>query len=170
MSAGRGSQVTPPSAPEAAPVDDAGAAGGGPLPLEAPQPPLSPPFRWRPHILAALGCATVAPFTALAWPFALFTGFVAGRLLLRRERGRPPVGTDLAVTVLLLAVGGAGMFVFGIALGGIVALAITWMAAQSERRVWMGTPRQQLLARVLVVGLPALVWLLLLSGPAPAGA
>jgi hypothetical protein len=70
----------------------------------------------------------------------------------------------------LIVLGVFAMLLFGIVIGGLIAFLITTLAAESERRAWMGTTRQQLLARVLVVGLPALLWLLLLSGPGPAGA
>jgi hypothetical protein len=132
--------------------------------------PAGPRFRWLPQVLVALGCATVTPFTALAWPFALFTGFVVGRILLMRGRGRPPRGAALAAAGVAVATGFLGMMVFGIAIGGLISFAIVALAAEAERRAWTGTPRQQVLARVLVVALPTLVWVLLLSGPAPAGA
>jgi hypothetical protein len=131
--------------------------------------PDRPRFRWLPHLLVALGCAAVAPFTALAWPFALFTGFVVGRVLLLRANGTPPTGSAAVGVGALVAAGFLGMIVFGIAIGGLVAFLIVGLAAESERRAWMGTPRQQIVARIIVVALPTLVWLLLLSGPAPAG-
>lgn len=134
--------------------------------IAAPEPPR---FRWLPQLLVALGCAAVTPFTALAWPFALATGFVVGRVLLVRARGTPPSGPARIAAGALVAVGFVGMMVFGIAIGGLVAFLIVALAAESEKRAGSGTPRQQVLARVLVVALPTLVWLLLLSGPAPAG-
>jgi hypothetical protein len=127
-----------------------------------------PRFRWLPQVLVALGCAAVAPFTALAWPFALFTGFLVGRVLLQRRHG-PPSGRPAKVAAwVAIGAGFLGMMVFGLAIGGLISFAIVALAAESERRASSGSPRQQVLARVLVVVLPTLVWLLLLSGPPPA--
>jgi len=86
-----------------------------------------------------------------------------------RRNGTPPTGPALAAVGAMIAVGFFGMMVFGIAIGGLIAFLIVALAAESEKRAWMGTPRQQVVARVLVVALPTLVWLLLLSGPAPSG-
>ncbi len=139
------------------------------VPAVEPEPDGRPRFRWLPQLLVALGCGAVTPFTALAWPFALFTGFVVGRLMLLRRNGTPPTGAALIAVGALITIGFLGMMVFGIAIGGLIAFLIVALAAESEKRAWMGTPRQQVVARVLVVALPTLVWLLLLSGPAPSG-
>jgi hypothetical protein len=151
------------------PEDDSSAAepGAAASTAAADLAPL-PRFRWLPQVLVALGCAVVAPFTALAWPFALFTGFLVGRVLLLRSRGRTPTGAGRIVFATLNVAGFAAMLVFGLALGGLIASLIVYLASESEKRAWAGTARQQLIARALVVGLPTLVWLLLLSGPVPA--
>ncbi len=60
------------------------------------------------------------------------------------------------------------MMVFGLALGGLISFLIVALAAESEKRAATGTPRQYVISRAIVVGLPALTWLLLFSGPSPA--
>jgi hypothetical protein len=123
-----------------------------------------PRFRWLEHLGIAALATAIMPFTALAWPFALFTGFVLGQVWLAQRLGRPPAGTGAALRIAAIGAGMVGMIVFGLLLGGLVSFAIAGLAALSEARAPRGTMRQQLGARVLVVGIPALTWLLLFSG------
>jgi hypothetical protein len=51
-----------------------------------------PRFRWLEHLGIAVLATAIMPFTALAWPFALFTGSVLGQVWLAQRLGvaRPP--------------------------------------------------------------------------------
>jgi hypothetical protein len=135
-----------------------GASSGGWVPA---------PFRWREHLGMALLVAAIMPFTALAWPFALFTGFVTGQVWVAQRRGVPMSGAAAAGRVVAAGAGMVGMIVFGLLVGGVVSFAIAALAALSELRSPRGTVRQQVGAKVLLVGAPTLAWLLLFSGAGP---
>jgi hypothetical protein len=128
---------------------------------------VAPRFRWLEHVGMGIVAAALTPFTALAWPFALFTGILLGQAWVAQRRGTPPAGTALAVRVAAIGIGMVAMIVFGLLLGGLVSFAIAGLAALSEARAVRGTLRQQVGARAFVAGLPAVTWLLLFSGVAP---
>jgi hypothetical protein len=132
------------------------------------QLPNGRPFRLRDQVLIGIGAALVTPFTALAWPFALMTGFVLGRIQVSKRYGSPTPRATRALQVIVIAAGFIAMMVFGLALGGLISFLIVALAAESEKRAVTGTPRQYVISRAIVVGLPALTWLLLFSGPTPA--
>ena len=96
--------------------------------------PQGPRFRWLPQLLIALGCAAITPFTALAWPFALFTGFIVGRVMLLRARAAARRRPGAVAFGALVVAGFLGMMVFGIAIGGLIAFLIVDLAAESEKR------------------------------------
>jgi hypothetical protein len=133
---------------------------------DEPLPPARS-FRYLHQVLIGLAAAAVTPFTALAWPFALMTGFVVGRMQVAQGRGRRTSRPTRAVEVVIVVAGVLAMMVFGIALGGLVSFLIVALAAESEKRAADATAVQYVLARAIVVGLPALTWLLLFSGRTP---
>jgi hypothetical protein len=125
------------------------------------------PFRLRRQVLLGLGAAVVTPFTGLAWPFALLTGFAVGRMQVDGRRGRRVAVATRVAQVAIVGIGMIAMIVFGLVLGGLVSFLIVALAAESEKQVADASPRQYLLAHAILVGFPALVWLLLFSGSVP---
>ncbi len=122
-------------------------------------------YRTRDRVAIAILVTVIAPFTALAWPFALITGLVIGRAQVGRLQGETPSIAERAIRVLAVTGGVVGMMVFGLILGGLVSFLIAALAPLSVQRAAGGTPRQKAGATLLLVTLPTLVWLLVFSGP-----
>ena len=109
------------------------------------------PFRLTHHVIIATAVGLIAPFTGLAWPFALLTGMVISRDERDRRAGtKAPVAARL---IRLLAVTGGvlAMLFAGAILGGLVALAIVWLVLVSERMTADADPADRTIARLLLV-------------------
>lgn len=131
-------------------------------PATAPVEPTR--FRLGTQVGIALLAALITPFTALAWPFALLTGIVIGRVQSGQRRGDQMTMPGRIAMVLAVAGGIIAMIVFGLILGGLVSFLIAALASLSEQRAGSGTARQRAAARILLVALPTLAWLLVFSG------
>ena len=120
---------------------------GSPVPDAAPAASL----RYASHIVCGVAIGLVAPFTGLAWPFAILTGFVIGRSDVERSRGiRPASGTTI---VRLAAVTGGvlAMMIFGAVIGGLISFLAAALAGLSERAAAGASPTDRAIARVIVV-------------------
>ena len=92
----------------------------------------------------------VAPFTALAWPFAILTGMVIGKADVDRRLGIRPSTTARAAQILAVTGGVLAMMFFGAIIGGLIAFLIVALAAYSERLATNASPSDRTLARILV--------------------
>jgi hypothetical protein len=132
----------------------------GPVPVPTAQ---RAEFRLYRHIVFGLAIALIAPFTALAWPFAILLGVVFGQDDIDRRRGvrRPPavmIGRVLAVTGGVLA-----MLFCGAIFGALIAIPIVAIAAISERATADVDPADRAVARLILVILPLLAYVALLA-------
>lgn len=111
------------------------------------------------HVIVGLAIGLIAPFTLLAWPFAILTGIVIGRSDVERSRGiASSTGTKL---VRLAAVTGGvlAMIVFGAVLGGLIGFLVMALAALSERAAADASPTDRSIARVVVLVVAVLTWI-----------
>ncbi len=92
----------------------------------------------------------VAPFTGLAWPFAILTGMVIGKSEVDRRLGIRPSTTARAVQILAVTGGVLAMMLFGAIIGGLIAFLIVALAAYSERLAADASPSDRTLARILL--------------------
>jgi len=120
-------------------------------------------FRLYRHIVIGLAIAVIAPFTALAWPFAILLGIVIGQDNVDRARNiRCPTATT-AVRVLAVTGGVLAMFFFGAFFGGFIAIPIVILAAFSERAAADAEPVDRIVARLILVVLPVLAYIALIT-------
>jgi hypothetical protein len=129
----------------------------------ASTPPPAPAARPNLAYLLIVGVAigVVSLFTALAWPFAILTGFVIGRSDVDRRAGRSSTGL---LRVLAVTGGVLAMLIFGAILGGLIAFLVVALAAFSERITESGSAVDQGIGRILVALVGAGTWALLLYG------
>jgi len=133
---------------------------------ESPQagtpPPVAPPERLNLayHVIIGLAMGIVAPFTVLAWPFAVLTGMVIGAADVDRILGRPQRGSLLRV--LAVTGGVLAMLFFGAILGGLISFLIVALAAFSERVAARTTATDQGIARILIAIITVVIWFLAL--------
>ena len=123
-------------------------------------------FKFYRHIVIGLAVALIAPFTGLAWPFAIVLGIVIGQDGVDRRRD---VARSTATKVLrLLAVTGGvlAMMFFGAIIGGVIAFLIVALAAISERAAADAEPVDRIVARLILFALPILAYLALITAGA----
>lgn len=117
------------------------------------------PLRLGVHALAAVAIGLVAPFTALAWPFALLVGIALGVTETRRMRGAYESLADGVLTGIAVILGILGMILFGVIIGGFVAILVVVLAIFSERAAAYASPIDRGIARILLVAIPVAMWL-----------
>jgi hypothetical protein len=122
---------------------------------------LAMPLRLSRHLVVAAAIGLVAPFTGLAWPFAILTGMVIGRSEVDRQRGIPASTTTRVAQVLAVTGGVLAMLLFGAIVGGLIALVIVALAAFSERLAAGASPTDRTLARILVAVVAAVGYVVL---------
>jgi hypothetical protein len=132
-------------------------------PTDTTVPRPAEPLRWGTHLLVGIAIGFVAPFTVLAWPFAILVGIVIGRE--RADRLRAVTAGAAAGLVRILAVTGGvlAMLFAGAILGGIVAFLIVPLAAFSERAAAFASDTDRVAARLLLFVIPGGLWLVLLA-------
>lgn len=136
------------------------------VPASAAPPPAAPaPAVERVNLLyhAIIGVAVgvTAAFTALAWPVAMVLGYVIGRDQVERMHGIR-ARASLSILRALVVVIGVGLMLFlGAILGGLVALIIVALVAFSERIAGGASATDQGIARILVLMLGVVVWIVL---------
>lgn len=116
-------------------------------------------FRLYRHVVVGLAIAVIAPFTGLAWPFAVLLGIVIGQDDVDRRAGvrRPTAVT--AVRVLAVTGGILAMLFFGAIIGGLIAVPIVILAAFSERAAAGAEWSDRVVARLLLIVLPLLAFI-----------
>ena len=120
-------------------------------------------FRLYRHVVIGLAIAVIAPFTVLAWPFAIVLGIVIGiDGVDRRHRVSAPASVTV-VRVLAVTGGILAMFFFGVFIGGLIALPIVALAALSERAAADADPIDRIVARLVILILPILAYVALLA-------
>jgi hypothetical protein len=120
-------------------------------------------FRLYRHIVIGLAIAVIAPFTALAWPFAILLGIVIGQDSVDRARNIRRPTTVTVVRVLAVTGGVLAMFFFGAFIGGFIALPIVILAAFSERAAADAEPVDKIVARLILAVLPVIAFVALIA-------
>ena len=114
-------------------------------------------FRLYRHVVIGLAIALIAPFTALAWPFAILVGIVIGQDDVDRRRGVPRSVATRISRVLAITGGVLAMLFAGAIFGGLIALLVVALAALSERAAADAEPIDTAVARILLFVLPIVV-------------
>ncbi len=71
------------------------------------------PLNLAQHVVVAAGVGVVAPFTALAWPFAILVGIVIGQDRVEQRVAIPPDRTKRVVRLPAITGGVLGMLIAG---------------------------------------------------------
>ncbi len=127
---------------------------------------LRPPaatLQYTAHVLVGLAIALIAPFTGLAWPFALLVGIVLGSAEAAGMRGERSERGDDFVRGLAVTGGVLAMLFLGAIIGGLIALIVVALASFSERAAAHASPTDRGVARILLFVVPALAWIALLA-------
>lgn len=111
------------------------------------------------HVIVGLAIGLIAPFTLLAWPFAILTGIVIGRSDVERSRGIASSTGTKAVRLAAVTGGVLAMIVFGAVLGGLIGFLVMALAALSERAAADASPTDRSIARVVVLVVAVLTWI-----------
>ncbi len=114
------------------------------------------------HAIIGVAIGLIAPFTAFAWPFAIGVGMIIGHAGVERMHGVGQRGAVHMLRALGVVVGTIAMLVLGAFLGGLIALLIVGLAAFSERVAGRTSPTDQGMARILLVIVAAVTWLVIL--------
>ncbi|HET9344695.1 MAG TPA: hypothetical protein VFO05_03255 [Candidatus Limnocylindrales bacterium] len=134
---------------------------GGPVALETGAEAGS--FRLYRHLVIGLAIALIAPFTALAWPFAILVGIVIGQDDVERRSGIRRSSAVTVLRVLGLAGGVLAMLFFGAIIGGLIAVPIVVLAAFSERAAAGAEWADRVVARLVLIVLPLLAYVALIA-------
>jgi hypothetical protein len=135
---------------EAAQVAPTETAGAEPRPV---------PLRYVQHAIIGVAIALVSPFTALAWPFAILTGFVIGRSKADRKQGIRRTAVTTVTSFAAVTGGVLAMMIAGVFFGGLIAFIIVALAAFSERVAAQASPTDRTVARILVFVVALLGWI-----------
>jgi hypothetical protein len=122
----------------------------GTTPVAPSRAPTRAALKLTTHLVAALAIAVIAPFTGLAWPFAILTGFVIGADRVDRERGVAAATSTRLVRVAAVTGGVLAMMFFGAVIGGLISFMIAALAAFSESAAGDASPTDRTVARLLV--------------------
>ena len=120
------------------------------------------PLRLGVHLLIAFSIGVVAPFTALAWPFAILVGMTIGSADARRLRGETEAWGDSFSRAILVAVGILAMLFFGAIIGGVIAIGVVALAPFSERNAAHASMTDRGVARILLFIVPVVMWFVLI--------
>ena len=120
-------------------------------------------FRIYRHVIIGVVIALIAPFTALAWPFAILLGIVIGRDDVERRQGIKRSAASTVLGILAVAGGVLATIFFGAIIGGLIALPIIVLAAFSERAAADGTPVDRVMARLVLFLMPILAYVVLIA-------
>ena len=119
-------------------------------------------FRLYRHVIIGLAIALIAPFTALAWPFAILLGIVIGRDEVERSRGTRRSAGATAGRLLAVTGGVLAMLFFGAIIGGLIAFLIAALAYLSEKAAADAEPTDRIVARILLFVMPLLSYVVLM--------
>ena len=120
-------------------------------------------FRLYRHVIIGLAIAVIAPFTALAWPFAILLGIVIGKDEVDRSRGIRPSAAATVARVLAVTGGVLAMLFFGAIIGGLIAFLIAALAYLSEKAAADAEPVDRLITRILLIVMPLLSYVALMA-------
>ena len=120
-------------------------------------------FRLYRHVVIGLAIAVIAPFTALAWPFAVLLGIVVGKDEVDRRRGIRRSAAATIVRVLAVSGGVLAMLFFGAIIGGLIAFLIAALAYLSEQAAADAEPVDRLITRILLIVMPLLSYVALMA-------
>jgi hypothetical protein len=120
-------------------------------------------FRIYRHLIIGFVIALIAPFTGLAWPFAILLGIVIGRDDVERRQGIKRSGASTILGILAVTGGVLATIFFGAIIGGVIALPIIVLAAFSERAAAEGTPVDRVMARLVLFLMPVLGYIVLIA-------
>ena len=119
-------------------------------------------FKLYRHIVIGLAVALIAPFTGLAWPFAILLGIVIGQDDVDRRRHVARSSTTKVLRVLAVTGGVRAMMLFGAIFGGLIAFLIVALAAISERAAADAESVDRIVARLILFALPVLAFVVLI--------
>ena len=119
------------------------------------------PIQLGRHLILAVALGLVAPFTGLAWPFALATGIVIGKDEVEKSQGVPEstasrIRRRAAVTGGILA-----MLIAGAVIGGLIAIVIVRLSTFSERLAADASAIDRSLARIVLFIAAGAGWLII---------
>jgi dipeptide/tripeptide permease len=115
------------------------------------------------HAIIGAAVGVTAAFTAFAWVPAIVVGYIVGRDQAERLHGlkaRPALNILRALGIVI----GVGLMLFlGAIVGGLVAIIIVALVAFSERLAANAPANDQMIARILVVLLGTVIWIVFFS-------
>jgi hypothetical protein len=111
--------------------------------------------------IVGLACGIIAPFTALAWPFAMLTGFVVGKTSAERLVGIRQSGATIFIRYLAVTGGVIAMLIFGAIVFGLVSFAIVALVAFAERMNARTSATDQMISRIALFVIIVLTWIVL---------
>ena len=113
------------------------------------------------HVIIGAAVGVTAVFTALAWPVAMVLGYVIGRDQVERMHGVKARAALSILRALMVVIGVGLMLWLGAILGGLIALIIVALVAFSERIAANASATDQGIARILVLMLGVVIWIVL---------
>jgi hypothetical protein len=119
------------------------------------------PLQFGRHLIVAGAIGVLAPFTGLAWPFAIATGIVIGTADVEKLHNRTAPLSTRGVRLAAVTGGVLAMLIAGAIVGGIVAFFVAALAEFSERISADASPTDQVLARILLFIGGAVGWVVL---------
>jgi hypothetical protein len=120
-------------------------------------------FKLYRHVVIGLVIALIAPFTLLAWPFAILLGIVIGRDAVERRSGVRRSAAATLVGILAVAGGILAAIFFGAIIGALIALPIVVLAGLSERAAADAEPIDRVIARIVIFTMPFLGYIVLVA-------
>jgi uncharacterized membrane-anchored protein len=120
----------------------------------------TPPQLGR-NLIVAIAIGVLAPFTSLAWPFAIATGIVIGTADVAKTHGLTASPSTRFIRLAAVTGGVLAMLITGAIVGGIVAFLVAALAVLSERIAADASPTDRNLARILLFVGGALGWMVL---------
>ena len=120
----------------------------------------TPPQLGR-NLIVATAVGVLAPFTLLAWPFAIATGIVIGTADVEKTLGLTASPTTRFIRLAAVTGGVLAMLIAGAIVGGLVAFLVAALAVFSERIAADASPTDRNLARILLLVGGALGWMIL---------
>ena len=140
------------------PLDTAPAA-----PVAAESDARAGSFRLYRHVVVGLAIALIAPFTALAWPFAILLGIVIGKDEVDRQRGIRRPAASMIVRVLAVSGAVLAMLFFGAIIGGLISFLIAALAYLSEKAAADAETSDRIIVRILLFVMPLLSYVVLMG-------
>ena len=111
------------------------------------------------HAIIGAAVGVTSAFTALAWVPAIVVGYIVGRDQAERMHGIKARAALSILRALGIVVGVGLMFFLGAIVGGVVAIIIVALVAFSERLAANTAANDQMIARILVVLLGTVIWM-----------